>query len=247
MKIKKDTWLHSIIDAFELLGGDAKYKDLYPIVKQIRLKKGLSWPEKPKESIQATIEEHSTDSIKNKKHNKKDIFIKYGRGHWGLKKYYIDEDTKIELLINNDINNFLQENNKIGDFKYKCTPQKIVETKTSNGKRCLKRDKKKAINALINADFLCEANCENKLFKRKNSDKNYTEVHHLVPTKYYKNFKFSLDIEENLVSLCSHCHNLLHYGEDTTETLKKLYDKRKKLLESCGINITFEELLKMYK
>ena len=91
------------------------------------------------------------------------------------------------------------------------------------------------------------ANCGNKLFKRKNSNRNYTEVHHLIPTRYYKKFEFSLDTEENLVSLCSHCHNLLHYGDNPTELLKKLYDKRKNLLELCGINITFDELIKMYK
>lgn len=100
-------------------------------------------------------------------------------------------------------------------------------TKTKNGKKALHRDKRKALNALIMANFQCEADCGKKLFKRKYSNKNYTEVHHLVPTKYYNDFEFSLDIEENLVSLCSHCHNLLQHGDTSIETLKKLYDKRK--------------------
>ncbi len=81
MKIKKDTWLDSIIEAFNYLGGDAKYKELYPVVKQIRINKGLSWTDKSKQSIKATIEENSLDSIRNKKPNKSDIFVKYARGH----------------------------------------------------------------------------------------------------------------------------------------------------------------------
>lgn len=246
MKIKKETWLDSIIEAFKYLGGDAKYKELYPVVKQIRISKGLSWTDKSEQSIQATIEDNSFDSIRNKRPNKSNIFVKYARGHWGLRSYYIDEDIKMDILVNDDINSLINENN-ITNFEYKCKPQKIIETTIKNNKKLLLRDKGKALNALVKANFQCEANCGNKLFKRKNSDKDYTEVHHLIPTKYYKNFEFSLDIEENLVSLCSHCHNLLHYGNDPSVILKKLYDKRKKLLELCGINISFEELLKMYK
>lgn len=63
MKIKKDTWLDTIIEAFEYLDGDAKYKELYPVVKELRISKGLSWTNKSEQSIQATIEENSTDSI----------------------------------------------------------------------------------------------------------------------------------------------------------------------------------------
>ena len=164
----------------------------------------------------------------------------------GTKNYQINEDMNLDLLVNADINKHLDEN-EIINFEYKCVPQKIIETKTKSGKRTLQRDKKKAINALIKANFLCEANCGNELFKRKNSNKNYTEVHHLIPTRYYKNFDFSLDIEENLVSLCSYCHNLLHYGDNPEKILKNLYNKRKHLLQLCGINISFDELLKMYK
>ena len=98
MVMKKDTWLYTIIEAFEQLGGDAKYKDLYPVVKELRISKGLSWTNKSEQSIQATIEENSTDSIRNKKTNKSDIFIKYARGHWGLRNHNIDEDIKLSLI-----------------------------------------------------------------------------------------------------------------------------------------------------
>ena len=54
---------------------------------------------------------------------------------------------------------------------------------------------------------------------------------------------------ENIVSLCSHCHNLLHYGrlEDKKPILEKLYNERKEALSSVGLEITFEKLLEYYE
>ncbi len=59
-------------------------------------------------------------------------------------------------------------------------------------------------------------------------------------------FDVSLDIEENIVSLCSNCHNQLHYGRDIRHLLDALFDARKELLSAAGINITIEELYAMY-
>ena len=56
----------------------------------------------------------------------------------------------------------------------------------------------------------------------------------------------SLDREENIVSLCSNCHNEIHYGRDAMVLIEKLYSDRKELLESIGITITLGELLEMY-
>lgn len=54
---------------------------------------------------------------------------------------------------------------------------------------------------------------------------------------------------ENIVSLCSHCHNLLHYGKlkDKLPILKKLYNERKDALVKVGLNISLEELTEYYK
>lgn len=60
-------------------------------------------------------------------------------------------------------------------------------------------------------------------------------------------FNVSLDVEENIVSLCSHCHNLLHYGKDAKELLDLLFDKRKNMLENVGISIDLEDLYEMYR
>ena len=76
--------------------------------------------------------------------------------------------------------------------------------------------------------------------------KPFTEPHHLVPLAFSDRFDGSLDREENIVSLCSNCHNEIHYGKEAGKLVKKLYGDRKDLLESIGISITLDELLEMY-
>lgn len=110
------------------------------------------------------------------------------------------------------------------------------------------RSKVVSKNALIKAGCLCEVDNNHPVFRRRNSDLNYTEPHHLIPVSAFSDFPdIDLDREQNVVSLCSHCHNLLHYGSEIDDTLKSLYEHRKDLLKSIGIEITYEELKKYYK
>lgn len=125
-------------------------------------------------------------------------------------------------------------------------PQKVPEKR--EGKTTLyKRNPVKAINALKNADYKCEYCNEHKTFIRKGSGLPYTEPHHLVPMKAQKDFNVSLDVENNIVSLCSNCHNLIHYGKDAEIIIKELYDARLTELNNAGIIITLAELLKYYQ
>lgn len=114
-----------------------------------------------------------------------------------------------------------------------------------------KRNLKNAADALARADYKCEYNTNDRIFERK-SGKGYTEPHHLIPISKYRDFDYehvSLDAMENIVSLCSHCHNLLHYGKlkDKMPILEKLYNERKDALAQVGLNISLEELTKYYK
>ena len=77
---------------------------------------------------------------------------------------------------------------------------------------------------------------------RKSNNKPYMEPHHLIPMAYQDNFDFSLDIEENIVCLCSNCHNKIHYGQGNVELAIKLFNERKEALEKCGIIISEENL-----
>lgn len=65
--------------------------------------------------------------------------------------------------------------------------------------------------------------------------------------QYQKDFEKSLDVPENIVSLCSNCHNQIHYGRDAKTLIKFLYDQRKDLLKTAQIYVEFKDLLKMYK
>lgn len=65
---------------------------------------------------------------------------------------------------------------------------------------------------------------------RRNSDVMYTEPHHLIPMAYSDKFESSLDVEENIVSLCSNFHNQLHYGNGFELLLENSYNKKERIL-----------------
>lgn len=132
------------------------------------------------------------------------------------------------------------------DFEYAGIPKKKEDAVYVNGRKTYPRSRQVAINALAHAKHLCEIDNEHPTFIRKGSDKNYTEPHHLIPMAYSDQFNVSLDVEENIVSLCSNCHNQLHYGEGANELIEKLYSSRKDDLKKVGINISLVELKKMY-
>lgn len=110
------------------------------------------------------------------------------------------------------------------------------------------RDKVVAANALMIANYQCEVDRSHPSFVRRKTNTNYTEAHHLVPIENYADFTYSLDVEENLVSLCSNCHNCIHYGidEQRKPIIKNLFEKRKGMLANVGINITLEQLHALY-
>lgn len=116
----------------------------------------------------------------------------------------------------------------------------------TNGRKIYKRNKNIAINALGIAQFQCEINNKHYTFLRKNDNLPYTEPHHLIPMAYQDKFSYSIDIEENIVSLCSNCHNEIHYGKDAKSLIVKLYNDRKNLLAKKKIKISLEKLLSYY-
>lgn len=151
-----------------------------------------------------------------------------------------DESNFVEVLNNNfDTSSVKKE--------YDNSP-KAPKVKSKVTTSVYNRDRKVALNALAHADYKCEYEPSHQTFTRKNSDVPYTEPHHLVPLSASKDFpNIDLDREQNIVSLCSNCHNWIHYGASNETILRKLYDERKDLLEKIGISITFEELMNYYK
>ncbi len=103
-----------------------------------------------------------------------------------------------------------------------------------------------ARNALILANHECEIDGNHASFIRRGTDIKYMEPHHLVPMSLSDEFECSLDREENIVCLCSNCHNQIHYGADAEKLVRLLYEKRKDSLLSVGIDISIDELLEAY-
>lgn len=59
----------------------------------------------------------------------------------------------------------------------------------------------------------------------------YTEPHHIVPMSRQDAFDTSLDVEENIISLCCNCHKQIHLGQGYEDMLEKIYNERKELLK----------------
>jgi len=142
------------------------------------------------------------------------------------------------------------------EFEYCNSPRPCeikTDVKSMKAGSVVPRHADRKINALVRAGFCCEIDKNHPTFIRRNSNYNYTETHHLIPLEYSAEFDYTLDTEENIVSLCSNCHNQIHYGAGAEALIKKLYDERKDALKAAGIGITkngievtLEQLLHMY-
>ncbi len=158
--------------------------------------------------------------------------------------YYKKEDAEDESLVTE-----LKADALTGAptlYQYKGVAKDKVDPVEVSGHKVYPRDRQTAINALSHADYRCEIDPSHPTFLRRNSSKPYTEPHHLVPMAFSEEFEVSLDVEENIVSLCSNCHNHLHYGQGAEELLAKLYAERREALKAVGIDITLEQLLSYY-
>lgn len=161
---------------------------------------------------------------------------------YGIVKWLSDENKDIMVEDINKLMNRIFSKPVFDDVP-------IVKYKTVKNYSLMKvksRRLKYAIQAIVNANYLCEYNTEHDSFIRKSNDKRYTEAHHLIPLKFQDDFEYSLDVPANIVSLCSDCHNKIHYGKNQEEVLKSLYLIRKKELEKYNICCSYEQLCKYY-
>jgi glycerol-3-phosphate cytidylyltransferase-like family protein len=136
-----------------------------------------------------------------------------------------------------------------GDVAYDNVRKDKKELKSRKGRLEYIKDSNVSKDALRKAKYRCEYNKAHKVFKRKTQPHiTYTEPHHLIPLKAYHDFDSSLDILQNICSLCSSCHNCLHYGsaDERDIILWKLYKERKRILAKCGLEISFADLTRYY-
>ena len=108
------------------------------------------------------------------------------------------------------------------------------------------RDPVRRVNALTRANYTCEFDQSHVSFISRRTNKRYMETHHLIPLEYWKSFKNSLDVEANIVCLCSNCHNEIHYGKDAEKLIEALFKKRISELKLAGIGIEITVLKNLY-
>lgn len=125
-------------------------------------------------------------------------------------------------------------------------PLKVAEVQVSNvyGYRRSSIIKDQAIKA---AHYMCECDSNHRTFTAKRNLEQYMEGHHLIPMKEQNEFKYSLDIYANIVSLCPVCHRLLHYGIETEKRnlLENLYKERYTRLCNSGIELKKSQFLEI--
>ncbi len=124
-------------------------------------------------------------------------------------------------------------------------PQK-VDSSSGTGKWPRKAGiAKKAIES---ASFKCERNSEHITFISRVTNENFVEAHHLVPMEKQGEFNVSLDVPENILSLCPNCHSMFHHshGSDISTLLSHFLEQRKQGLEERGIHIDLDKLEGFY-
>ncbi|RKJ73034.1 hypothetical protein D7X33_20925 [Butyricicoccus sp. 1XD8-22] len=134
-------------------------------------------------------------------------------------------------------------------FSDKPMPKGLVSNRSGN-KNIYLRDPAVARRALIRAGHRCEINTTHTSFLRKNSSHLYMEPHHLIPMSMTDYFGVSLDREQNIFSLCSNCHNQIHYGtkEDVQRLISELFlSREQEICSILGRHITLEEIYQIYK
>jgi len=105
-----------------------------------------------------------------------------------------------------------------------------------------------AATAIWNADHKCENDPTHMTFQSAKSLKNFVEAHHLIPMEFQADFEHSIDVPENVISLCPTCHRAFHFSEKSSqsELIDKFFDQRKDALIGRGLSLTMVQLKKYY-
>ena len=189
----------------------------------------------------------------------KDGFLQYTLSERG-KEFLKKIDYNIGIIINGEDTmkcHCVPLSKKINDAP---KAKKTVKNRNSSTENAGREEKESSSRDIKNkvkeqVGYICELEGNMPLFIEKSTGNNYVEGHHLIPMAYTKLFTYSLDVEANVVSVCPHCHRLLHYGVDNERKplIDKLYNERKERLGKCrldktdsGEELTIEKLYSFY-
>ena len=110
------------------------------------------------------------------------------------------------------------------------------------------RDSNIAFTALEHAGHKCENDETHFTFISAKSGLQFVEAHHLIPMEFQDEFDVSIDVPENIISLCPNCHRAFHNSEEAKkkELVLKFYEKRVTSLKSREIVVKPEIILSYY-
>ncbi|MBT5107026.1 MAG: DUF3578 domain-containing protein [Porticoccaceae bacterium] len=127
----------------------------------------------------------------------------------------------------------LAPKNKIGGTQGSKRPRSLVSS----------------FEALETANFLCENDSNHETFISARSGHQFVEAHHLIPMEFQDNYEYSIDVPENIISLCPNCHRRFHNAENDVKSkiVEKFWERRHHHLRSNrGIRANLTELLAYY-
>ena len=105
--------------------------------------------------------------------------------------------------------------------------------------------------AKLNAGYHCALeSCEMcRYFTSKETGKNYLEIHHFIPREFQNDFDEPIEIIDNYVALCPHCHRKIHLAVDLERKymINTIFTQRKDLLAAHGLQVQLTDLYRYYK
>jgi 5-methylcytosine-specific restriction protein A len=134
--------------------------------------------------------------------------------------------------------------------KIKEGPKKKESIEVNSKRTTASRDPNVAKEALYLASFKCEVNNEHSTFISSATNHQYVEAHHLIPLMYSHDFEYSLDVPENIISLCPNCHRAFHHAKSEVKIKLITYfykNRANSLDDKRSITITLDKLKEFYK
>ena len=185
----------------------------------------LEWVAKPKNKVRV-IEKSSEGNIREE--------VNWGQyfewlGHNALKlqkiseKYYDLDD----LVLDEEEFQELSQSGAIKVLKKGKVPRKGKVNSSSSS--TWRRDPDMAYTAISNAHFQCEYNPSHQTFESAVTSQQFVEAHHLIPMEFQDKHEASIDVPENIISLCPNCHRAFHNSavKMKIKLIEKFYKERK--------------------
>lgn len=165
---------------------------------------------------------------------------------------YINKTNKT-LLIKDIDEGELEISIDVEESKTTDVNEEPIFTISKSGRRRYKTRKNIKDAKLKECNYICECNDEKHLyFTSESTNENYVEGHHIIPMEfqrmYWEDKKKNLDVAQNIVPLCPHCHKKIHHAikEQRMEIIKNLYEKNKQNLIEIDPQLTIETLATYY-